>query len=97
MFIGKMAFTSRLTTDRIARYCAGDELSDHELEAELDQIGVESNEEDLNTGFCDDSDDNIVQNLLNGAYSQVAAVTSTPAERDSLLYLDPDMSKLSSS
>ena len=83
-----MASTSRLTTDIIARYCAGDELSDHELEAELDQIEVESDENDLDTGVCGDSDD-IIQNSLDGAYSQVAAVASTPAERDSLLYLDP--------
>ena len=70
-----MASTSKLTTDIIARYYAGDDFSDHELEAELE---VES-DEDLDTGLCGDSDDDIVQNLLDGAYSQVAAITSTSA------------------
>ena len=68
-----MASTSRLTIDDIARYCTGEELSDHELVIEMDQLEVESDEEDLDTGVCDDSVDNIIKNLLDGAYSQVAA------------------------
>ena len=62
-----MASTFRLTIDDIARYCAGEELSDHELETEMDQIEVESDEEDLDTGVCDDSED-IIKSLLDGAY-----------------------------
>ena len=54
-----MASTSKLTKDIIASYFAGDELSDRELEAELDQIDVESDEEELDTRFCSDDDDDL--------------------------------------
>ena len=60
-----------MTINDIARYYTGEKLS--ELETEMDQIEVESDEEDLDTGVCDDSEDDIVKTLLDGAYSQVAA------------------------
>ena len=90
-----MASSSRLTVDNIARYCAGEELSDCELEAELDQIEPESDEEGLEARITDDEEEYRVQNLLDVAYSQFSSATDTPAERDSLLFLDPDMSKCS--
>ena len=45
------------------------------------------------SGMNEDAEEDRVQNLLQGAYSQQTASCSMPAERDSLLLLDPDLGK----
>ena len=90
--LAKMASSSRLTVDSVARYCTGEGLSDTELEAELDELEAESDEEGLESRISDDEEKDRVQNLLQGAYSRVSTSCPMPADRDSLLLLDPDIS-----
>ena len=88
-----MASGSSISLDSVVRYCTGEGLSDMELENELDEMEVESDDEELESGMNEDAEDDRVQNLLQGAYSLQTASCSMPAERDSLLLLDPDLGK----
>ena len=88
-----MASSSRIGLDSVVRYCTGEGLSDSELENELDEMEVESDDEELESGMNEEAEEGRVQNLLQRAYSQQTASCSMPAERDSLLLLDPDLGK----
>lgn len=88
-----MASTSRVDLDSVVRYCTEEALSDSEMERELDEIEIPSDEEELESGISEDAEVDRVQNLLQEAYSQMSASCSMPVERDSLLLLDPDISK----
>ena len=45
-----MASSSKLTLDSVVKYCSGEGLSDTELEAELDELEVESDKEEERQG-----------------------------------------------
>ena len=72
-----------------AAFCMGESLSDSDLEDELRQLDEQYDSE---MDMDDDNDEaERVENLLCGAYSSSQpSHTATPAERDSLLNLDPD-------
>ncbi len=88
-----MASSSRIGLDSVVRYCTGEGLSVSELENELDEMEVESDDKEQESGMNEDAEEDRVQNLLQGAYSLQTASCSMPAERDSLLLLDPDLGK----
>lgn len=82
-----------MNLDSVVRYCTEEALCDSEMERELAEIEIPSDEEELERGISEDAEVDRVENLLQEAYSQMSASCSMTVERDSLLLLDPDIGK----
>ena len=51
-----MASSSRIGLDSAVRYCTGEGLSDSELENELNEMEVESDDEELESGMNEEAE-----------------------------------------